>query len=225
MKTFGDVQQRYNYLIGESTSTADDAGKSHINWAILDIVNRYPFNWNIATADLTLSAGVASLPADYNANYKLKDARIVTSSGADDDNVFTMIDVSERDQYTESDYVYWITYNSLANEYTFNSPTRSGTVPIYYYFVPSELSSTADYCIVPDAESVAYLAAAKNWVGDERNTQLQLDYIAEADKRIECMRINNLAIDPITGINLKSSLDLIGVNNKDGYLFNNQKKS
>jgi hypothetical protein len=53
--------------------------------------------------------------------------------------------------------------------------------------VPADLSGDSDVCLVPDGESVAYLAASKNWIGDERNQSLKQEYEKEAGSRIQRM--------------------------------------
>jgi hypothetical protein len=191
--TFANLQERFLYLIGESDTTSiTDIHKSHINASIRDICNIYPFSWNLKTADLTLSSGTASLPSDYNPIWHIRDAR-VTGSSTGDDSVYTEIPIEERDNYDSDAYVYWITQSTTTGTFTFNTPTQTGTVTIYYYVIQADLSADADVCIVPDGEAVAYLAASKNWIGDERNQQLKTDYQQEALSRIQMMQSKDLA--------------------------------
>lgn len=190
MATFSDIQDRYLILKSDAGGAIDDTGKSHINWAIKDILNAFPFSWNIKKTDLTLSSGTASLPSDYNPTWHIDDARIVNSS-TNDDNIFREASLGETDLSTDN-YIYWITYDTSSNRYIFNSNQTSGTVQIYYHFVPSELSNDGDTCVVPDGEAVAYLAASKNWIGDERNTGLQAIYAKEAGARIQNLYTNDI---------------------------------
>ncbi len=184
------------YLIGETDVTAVTVvQKSHINAFVKDITNAFPFSWNVATDDLTLSSGTANLSADYNPNWHLEDARIVGGS-SNDDNVFTEIDIKDRDAYGSTNYVYWITWDATNEVYVFNTPVQTGTVTIYYQFEPVDLSLDADVCIVPDGEAVAYGAAAKNWIGDERNVVLKQEYEREAANRIQRMYATDLNFGP-----------------------------
>jgi hypothetical protein len=187
--TFIDIQNRFLALVDESAITSTH--KSHINYAIKDILNAYPFSWDLATANLTLSAGVATLPSTYNPKWRINDARIVNSS---DDNIFTEIDITERDNYSDTDYVYWITYS--AGSYIFNTPTQSGTVVIYYQTLPADLSLDADNCIVPDAECVAMLASSKHFLGEDQDEKLKSLYEQEAQKRIQAMYSQDLNFGP-----------------------------
>ena len=205
--TFLQTYTRFLYLIGESDITTISAiHKSHINAIIKDICNAYPFSWNLKTADLTLSSGTADLPADYNANFHLRDARISVSS-TNDDSIFTEIPIEKRDAYTTDDYVFWITYDTSTETYIFNTPTQSGTVTIYYNFVPADLTSDADVCVVPDGEAVAYGAASKNWIGDERNTGLKNEYEQESVARITAMQAKDLVYGGQYSVNSAVSMN------------------
>lgn len=203
--TFGQLKQRFMDLIGQPDGVINDFGKRNINRAIRDIINRYPFSWNIKTADGTLSSGAFTLPTDYNPASPI-DARIVIDG---EDHIFTRIEVWDRDNYTDADYVYWILPNSAnPDEWTFNTHVQTGTVALHYYFLPADLSADADKCIVPDIEAVSYLAASKNWIGSERNVELKREYELEADKYINSMYFRDLqasdaiAVQSIVGINL-----------------------
>jgi len=192
---FSDIQKRFLFLIGESDTTSITAiHKSHINAIIKDICNAYPFSWNLKKDDLTLSSGTASLPTDYNPIWHLKDARIVNSSTGDD-YIFTPVPVEDRDSYDTDNHVYWITQSTTAGTFTFNTPTQTGTVTIYYYSIPTDLSADANVCVIPDGEAVAYGAASKNWIGDERNQQLKQDYEQECTARISAMQSKDMAFD------------------------------
>lgn len=193
MATFLQIQTRFLALVDETTISATH--KSHINYSIKDILNAFPFSWDLTTANLTLSSGTANLPSDYNPKWRIHDARVVNSSTSDD-NIFTEIDPRDRDSYSSSDYVYWITYS--AGTYVFNTPTQSGTVAIYYYTLPSDLSGESDVCIVPDGEAVALLAASKHFLGEDQDERLKDLYEKEAGGRIQSMYSQDLNFGPTT---------------------------
>ena len=182
------IRKRTAYLRGETdytTSTANTVINDHINYEIKEICNQFPFSWNLTSADLTLSSGVATMPTDYNPKWRIYDARIVGSNKMDDTK-FSEIPIENRDDYQNTS-VYWMTYDTTAETYIFNTPTQSGTVTIYYYFIPADLSADADVCLVPDGEAVAYGAASKMYIGDERNIELKKDYGMEAQRRIQAL--------------------------------------
>lgn len=169
-----------------STGTTNTVINNHINAAVQDAVMLYPFSFSIATANLTLSAGTASLPTDYNPKWHLKDARIV-NSGQGDDSIFREVDIVDRDLYSDAEFVYWITYDTTLKRHIFNSKNLTGTVAIFYNFIPADMTADADVCVIPDAELVAYAAASKMWVGDERNTELAGDYEKEYRQRAQAL--------------------------------------
>jgi len=191
--TFSDLQQRYLDLIGDSDGLIDDFGKRNINSAIRDILNKYQFSWNITSDDITLSSGVADLPTNYNPAWNIVDARI-------GDNVFGQIPLCDIGRYSSDDYVFWVTYDATTNVYKFNSKIQSGTVTIFYNFIPSDLSLTTDVCFIPDKEAVSYLSASKNWIGAERDNDLRTVYQAEADKLITALWIRDIQNGPILNV-------------------------
>lgn len=191
--TFDTISQRYQDLIGQPSGTINAVGIRNINNAVNDIVNRYSFSWNLTSDDLTLSSGTSDLPSDLNPKWGISDARIVNSSQLDDYQ-FTQIPFYDRDNYSASDYVYWITTDATNNKQVFNTLTSSGTVKIYYNFVPSDMSTSTDVCVVPDVEAVAYLAASKNWIGSERDTELKNEYENMAKRYIDALYFRDLQI-------------------------------
>jgi hypothetical protein len=184
------IQLRYQQLTGQPTGTIDAFGTSNINAAIRDILNKYNFTWNRTTANITLTSGVATLPADYNPQWHLEDARVVVSGT--DDYVFTEIQASEKSNYADDSYVYWITYDTTTDRYIFNSLAADATVNVTYNFTPTDLSLAADKCFIPDLEAVSYLSASKKWVGAERDTELKAIYEQNADKLILAMYVHDM---------------------------------
>lgn len=194
--TFVSVQHIYNDLIGEDgTANADAQGKRLINRAVKDIANAMNFSWLLRTATLSLSGGTANLAADFNPKWGLPDARIVSSS-TDDDEIFSMIPIEDRDLYGSDSYVFWITFDSANNVYVFNTPVQSGTVTYYYYSSPADMSDDADVCAVPDAEATAYQAASKYWISNERNVELKREYAQEAEGRVKALYSADLMFGP-----------------------------
>jgi len=200
MYTWAQIKSRGASLTGESSASTEL--QAQLNSAVQDIVNSYNFSWNLATDTLTLTAGKDDLAADYNPRWHIHDARIV-SSGTGNDNIFTEIELADRDKYSSDDYVYWIVYDATNKIYTFNTLTQTGTVIVYYNFSPADMTADADQCVVPDGEAVAYLGAAKNWLADERDEALKADFEEEAAGRIRAMYQHDLMFGANIGINSK----------------------
>lgn len=189
-KTFAYVQERYQILKGDdSTLTADTTGKSHINAAQGDVAGAHPFTWTKVTTTGTLTAGVFTLPTNYNPEFSIPYAAIdgVELTGKDPKS------------FAEDggSFGFHVSYDAATNTFIFNCQTTTGTVDYQYHATPAELTLDADVCPVPDAECVAYLAAAKNWIGTERNQQLKADYQAEAERRIKEMVQKDAAFGPV----------------------------
>lgn len=196
--TFLELQKRLKYLIGEDGSSGADTTttgltqKSHINAAIVDIINEFPFSWNVASSTLSVSAGVADLPADFNPKWSIEDARDA------DNNAYTYVPIFNRNLDGDN-FVYWITYDVAGDHYVFNTNQDTATVTIYYHFTPDELTTDAGVCIVPDKEAVAYLAGAKHWISDERNEELENKFTKEYQRRVQALYIQDLNFGPVYG--------------------------
>ena len=193
--TYADVSQRVMDLIGQPSGTINAFNIRNINNAVRDILNKYPFSWNLKTADLTVTSGTADLPADWNPKWGIIGARI-TGTAQLDDKQFTQISIYDRDNYSADEYVYWLTVDVANNKTIFNTISDDCTVTIYYNFIPSDMSAAADVCVVPDIEAVSYLAASKNWVGSERDVELKREYEQMAKQYIDALYFRDLQSGP-----------------------------
>jgi len=189
--TYATISQRVLDLIGQPSGTINAFNIRNINNAVNDILNKYNFSWNLKTADLTVVNGVADMPADWNPKWGIADARI-TASAQLDDSVFTQISIYDRDNYSADEYVYWLTVDVANNKTIFNTISDDCTVTIYYNFIPADMSDDADVCVVPDIEAVSYLAASKNWIGSERDTELKREYEQMAKQYIDALYFRDL---------------------------------
>jgi hypothetical protein len=202
-KTFLDIQARYQILSGDdSVLTTGTTGDSHINAAIDDITSTYPFSWLRTAVTASLSSGVITLPSNYQPAFGIEYARIVT--GED------LVQKDAKGMQDNGTNGYIITYVPGSDAYTLTCQTLTGSVLYYYYYTPTALSDDSDICFIPDPEAVAYLAAAKNWIGSERNEALQMSYAKEADRRIKAMIQQDAAFGPVISEDNISSYNLNG---------------
>jgi hypothetical protein len=169
--TYLQLRTRTQYLRGEEDVAGDTVINSHIQYAILDILNKFPFSWSKVV--LTTQSTNTNLPSTYNPKWGI--------SVNDTEGEWTQIFPEQSFLYKDGDHVYWITYESSA--YKLNAPSTE-TVTITYHTIPTALSGDSDVCIIPDGEAVAYLAAAKMYIGDERNAELKADYLKESTDRV-----------------------------------------
>jgi len=171
------LRTRTAYLRGEEDTSTEDVIDSHIQSAIEDICNEYPFSW---TQDDDTIANGDDLPTTINRKWGVI---IVDSNGN------TLTEIPPKDQHsTTSTSVYWLSGGKF---YTHSTET----LYIYFYYLPTALVNDADICLIPDGEAVAYLAASKMYIGDERNRELKEDYKGEAKERIQSM----IAADELYG--------------------------
>lgn len=177
-----ELRTRTQYLRGEEDVAGDTVINSHIQYAILDILNKFPFSWGKTVVS---QATNAVLPTDVNPKWGM--------SVNDGNSIWTQIGPENSYAY-KSGNVFWITYES--DRFKINTPTTS-TLNIIYSTIPTALSGDFDVCIVPDGEAVAYLAAAKMYIGDERNADLKADYEKESNDRIDSMKIADQMFGPI----------------------------
>lgn len=203
LDTFSTLRQRFNYLVGDTSSSTSGIIDSHINAAIADICNAYPFSWNITNTNGTTIASSNTeysqfnIASDYNPKWHMHDVRI-TASVAGQDKRFTEVVINDQNIYASGSYKYWITYDTANKVYVFNCTEPVGTlVTYYYYFKPVTMTAVSDSSIVPDSEAVCYLAASKNWLTDERNQALSTYYKQEASTRIQSMYQTDNAFGPV----------------------------
>jgi hypothetical protein len=180
--TFLQIQTRFLVLIDESTITTNH--KSHINASVQDVVDAYPFSWNVKSGTVTLASNVGNLPTDFNPKWGLLDARI-ENTGKVTDVIFTPKSLTDRDSFGSTDAKYWITYSTSTSRYIFNSTYDNSTITIYYYFFPTDMSSDSDVCVVPNMELVALLAASKHFLGEDQDDNLVKLYETRADDKIK----------------------------------------
>jgi hypothetical protein len=193
MATYADLKQRYLDLVGQPTGTIDDFGKRNIAQAIKDIVNKYAFSWNLTSSALSY-AQPADLPSNYNPTWH------VFGAVDESNNQYYEIRPDESSNFTSSDYVYWLTYNTTTHLYQVNTLHQYTTLTVYYYFIPTPLSIDADVSLIPDDEAVSYLAASKNWIGAERDPNLTDVYEQEAAKLITAMYVRDMENQPVMAV-------------------------
>lgn len=184
MATYLRLRTRTQYLRGEEDTAGETVINDHIQAAIEDIVNKYPFSW--AQASETISDGDALSTLTYTINQKWG-MRVLD----DDGNEYTRILPEDQYKYTGTDYkVFWISASTFQT-------TSTDALNIHYYYIPAAMTGDSDVCIIPDGEAVAYLAASKMFIGDERNDKLQSIYEKEANDRIVSMWQADNSFGPI----------------------------
>lgn len=198
MSTFLQLKnQTANALGKDDGGTANTIRDNHINDVIRnEIADAYPFSWLRKTnSAISLnSSGQADLPSDYNPNHKLLLRKVYAGAGGD--QVFTAVDAEYFDNFFAGSYRYFIDYNTSTDLYRLNTTETSVTVEIIYYHKPAIMTDDTDICVVPDADLVAYLAAARYWLsylGDETNHDR---FKALGNQRLQQLVLNDKKSNP-----------------------------
>jgi hypothetical protein len=165
MAIYSTLKKYTAYLMGETdyaTSTGNEIRNESINMARSELYNEYPFIWTRSAETLTLSSGVSDLNSAYNPIFGLE--RVEDSDG----NKYKRIHPSEQSNYDgDTDYYYWIDYNTSTSKYRFNTGSSATTIYVVYHILPTDLSDDGDKDLCPDPMAIAYLSAAKTWLATE----------------------------------------------------------
>lgn len=193
MGTYVQIRLRTAYLRGEtdySTSSNNTIINSDVNASVTEACNAFNYTWTQSLVPLSFDAtGTLTLPSDYNPRWHIPDMRLADGSG----QTFQEIPLADRDLWSSNQYKYWILYDNVAKVYKAFSKTVSAAVSVVYHFYPTDMTTDSDVCVIPDTEAVAYLAASKNWLSDERNQALKADFEGEAQTRLKALYATDLA--------------------------------
>lgn len=101
-----DILTSLAYLMGERSvnSTTSGPRADFVQNALVDAYRAYPWRFARATATLSISSGLATLPTNYD-DHNIRNAKFV-SGGTDID--LDEIDMDDRDEVTDGDRAYWI---------------------------------------------------------------------------------------------------------------------
>lgn len=102
-----DAMLTLSYLLGENsvpTSSIADARKRFIQMTVDEIYRAYPWSFAATTATLTVSNGLATLPADFDFQHKLYgyfyNGNTQTS--------LEEINIGDSDMYVQNQYRFWV---------------------------------------------------------------------------------------------------------------------
>jgi hypothetical protein len=195
--TFLQEKQSVSNTLGRTDgATANTVRDNAINEVRYEIANTYPFSWlETPTTVVTDANGQVDLPADFNIVHKPKDVRIGSE-------VLVHIDKQQSDDVSIP--WYFVDYNSSTSKWRLNTNQASSSVDIIYYQIPAELTTDAQVDIIPDLTIIKYLAAARYWLGSERDEtnhdrfetlgQQRLRVMINIDKRSNVTRLNRGSI-------------------------------
>lgn len=166
------VLQQMSYLLGEQsipTSGIEDR-KAFIQASLDRIARLYDWSEFKAIATVTMTSDGqnynGSLPTDAGESPNL-DVR-VTNSGTGDDYIYTQIPYEEKDNYSASDYKYWLTGST--DGYTISTKATQGTVSVRYLqespTINASISTTFPSSMVIARGALVYYKQAENPLAD-----------------------------------------------------------
>lgn len=183
--SFSDINELLASLNGEDSAVVNASRTRFINAVGQDIWDRKDFLFKRTSTSLTLAGdGTVAMPANFGYDKFLDIREVVT--GQDNDNIYSQIDIKDRDKYTLGDYKYWITGSN--GSYTLNTTeTDLATVSVQYDSVWVNFVDLADTCTIPKAMPIAAGAFVylKKYDDPESDTSVETNmYEAEISKLI-----------------------------------------
>lgn len=181
-----------NRLGKTNDATAETLRDNAIVDACRQIYRDGRFSWMLKrTTTISLSAGVANLPSDFSADHGFK-TLYEPVSGIGNDRRYTRVAPEELDNYTTSDYVYCVLWDSTNKIFTLlTNQTASATLTGWYYAEPTALSASSDTTPIPDAWAIVNLATAIWWLGSERDEDNYDRFYRRYTERLEQMKAND----------------------------------
>lgn len=101
------ILETLSYLLGENTvptSSIIDSRKRFIQHTLEEIYRSYPWTFAQGTATLTFSAGLATMPSDFDSQQKVYSY----FNNGDQQTTVTEINVGDQDMWETGDYKFWI---------------------------------------------------------------------------------------------------------------------
>jgi len=167
------ILETLSYLLGENsvpTSSIIDSRKRFIQHTLEEIYRSYPWTFAQGTATLSFSAGLATMPSDFDAQQKVYS---YFNTGNLETNVVE-INVGDQDMWQDGDYKFWI---EPLNETTYLLKTKDTNytdLTIKYQKQVPTINATV-YTPFPDAMTVALGARRYVKLGQNPDADISQD--------------------------------------------------
>lgn len=136
-----DVMTTLSYLLGERTipSTAVENRRNFIQRTLEEIYRAYPWPFASATATLSVSAGIATLPADVDWQQKVN----AYFYAGDTQKDVVEINQGDSDKYITNDGVFWLSPIDSGDRYVLNTKdTDYDTIIVKHQTLPPEINAS-----------------------------------------------------------------------------------
>jgi hypothetical protein len=187
--TLQEILEDLNYLLGDTSvpSTGIDNQKRFINRSIETIWDRTDWSWAGCSTIYNFSGTTQILPSNFDSIISVRE--VVT--GSDNDNVYTIGDVEDKDTGA-SDYLLYVEGNRVDGYTMTINQTNNPSLTVRYKKTPDVLSATSDTTRIPRSMPIArgaYLLMNRAQPDPEVNLT---EVSAEFEKDIaELMRLDN----------------------------------
>lgn len=167
------ILETLSYLLGENsvpTSSIIDSRKRFIQHTLEEIYRSYPWTFAQGTATLSFSAGLATMPSDFDSQQKVYS---YFNTGNLETNVIE-INVGDQDMWQDGDYKFWI---EPLNETTYLLKTKDTNytdLTIKYQKQVPTINATV-YTPFPDAMTVALGARRYVKLGQNPDADISQD--------------------------------------------------
>lgn len=192
MTTFLQLKTWFAYAIGESTATSvDSVGEGLINDAHKEMSSRFPFQCNKKDASLSIVAGVATLPTDFDPAH-IGEIELYSYSGTTKYK-YQPVPFDDISAYSTGEYVYAVDFEN--GQIKTNQTTA--TLTLVYFSIPAVMSTDEATTNFPVPKAISFQAAGDYWEDvEEESDRAQLKYARAEALFSQAVSRNKIGLAP-----------------------------
>jgi hypothetical protein len=141
MVTQTQVMETLSYLLGENTvptSNVATARRNFIQRSLEEVHRAYPWPWAGANATLSFSAGLATMPSNFDDQHKV----YAYFYQGDTQTALEEINIGDSDMYVQNQYKFWLEPIGGGNYTLHTKDTSYDTAVIKYQARPETLNAS-----------------------------------------------------------------------------------
>lgn len=153
------IMETLSYLQGENTvpTTGVDNRRRFIQKTLEEVYRAYPWTFASATATLTVSNSIATLPSDLDYQHKV----YAYFYDGDDETEVYEISEADRDGFQQNDYKFWLTPQSDGTYLLNTKDSNYSQVIVNYQTVAPEINASIQ---TPFADDMTVALGARRYV-------------------------------------------------------------
>lgn len=167
------VMETLSYLLGENsvpTSSVADSRRNFIQRSLEEIYRAHPWNFAKATATLSFANGLATLPADFDAQQKIYSYFY----NGDTQTELREINVGDSDMWEDYDYKFWVEHVGDGT-YAVKTKDTGYTTAVVTYQTTAPTINASVYSPFPDQMTVALGARRYVKLGQNPDADISQD--------------------------------------------------